>query len=59
VARDDPAALADGIEALLGDAGLQEAYRARAPAHLRRHTPDRVAQDYLQVLTDACLAGAR
>ena len=59
VARDDPAALADGIEALLGDAAQQEVYRARAPAHLRRHTPDRVARDYLQVLSDACLAGAR
>ncbi len=59
VARDDPAALADGIEALLGDAALRETYRARAPAHLRRHTPDRVAKDYLQVLTDACVAGAR
>ena len=59
VARDDPAALADGIEALLGDAGLRETYRSRAPAHLRRHAPDRIARDYLQVLTDACLAGAR
>ena len=59
VARDDPAALADGIEALLADAGLQETYRARAPAHLRRHTPERIATDYLRVLTDACLAGAR
>ena len=59
VARDDPAALADGIESLLGDAGLQESYRARAPTHLRRHTPDRVARDYLQVISDACVAGAR
>ena len=59
VVRDDAAALADGIEALLGDVGLQESYRARAAAHLRRHTPDRVSKDYLQVLTDACLAGAR
>ena len=59
VARDDPVALADAIEALLGDAGLQQRYLARAPAHLRRHTPERVANDYLQVLTDACVAGAR
>ncbi|MEO5690217.1 MAG: glycosyltransferase family 4 protein [Burkholderiaceae bacterium] len=59
VARDDPVALADGIEALLGDAGLQESYRARAPDHLRRHTPDRIAKDYLQVLANACIAGAR
>ncbi len=59
VARDDAAALADGIEALLGDDGLQEAYRARAPDHLLRHTPERVADDYLRVLTDACLASAR
>lgn len=59
VARDDPAALADGIQALLGDAGLQDDYRGRAAAHLKRHTPERVARDYLQVLSDACLAGAR
>jgi glycosyltransferase involved in cell wall biosynthesis len=59
VARDDPAALADGIQALLANPGLQEDCRARAPAHLARHTPDRVARDYLQVLSDACLAGAR
>ena len=59
VARDDPAALADGIQALLGDARLQEDYRARASAHLGRHTPDRIARDYLQVISDACLAGAR
>ena len=58
VARDDPAALADGIQALLGDARLREDYRARASDHLLRHTPDRVARDYLRVLSDACLAGA-
>ena len=59
VARDDAAALADGIAALLGDAGLQEDFRARAPEHLRRHTRERIGQDYLRVLTDACVAGAR
>ncbi len=59
VARDDPAALADAIQALLADAGLRERYRARAATHLGRHTPDRVATDYLRALSDACLAGAR
>ena len=59
VARDDVAALADGIESLLGDAGLQDGFRARAPEHLRRHTRERIGQDYLRVLTDACVAGAR
>ena len=59
VARDDAVALANGIERLLADDDLRETYRARAPAHLSRHTPDRIANDYLQVLTDACLAGAR
>jgi glycogen(starch) synthase len=59
VARDDAAALAEGIESLLADAGLQETYRARAAAHLERHTPDSVARDYLEVLSDACLAAAR
>jgi glycosyltransferase involved in cell wall biosynthesis len=59
VARDDPAALASGIEALLGDAGLREALQARAADHLRRHTPERIARDYLQVFDDACRAGAR
>ena len=56
VARDDPAALADAIESLLGNTGLRDTYRMRAAAHLRRHTPDRVGKDYLQVLTDACSA---
>jgi glycogen(starch) synthase len=59
VERDDPAALAEGIQALLADAGLRERFRARAAAHLCRHTPDRVASDYLRTLSDACVAAAR
>lgn len=59
VERDDPAALADGIERLLGDVALRDRYRARAAAHLARHTPGRVADDYLKVISDACAAGAR
>ena len=58
VERDDPGALADGIQLLLGDASRLQAWRDCADAHLRRHTPDRIAQDYLQVLTDACAAGS-
>ena len=59
VARDDPGALADGIQALLADEALQAAYRGLAAAHLTRHTPDRVSRDYLQVISDACAAGSR
>ncbi len=59
VARDDPASLANGLQALLGDEALQAAYRACAAAHLMRHTPDRVSRDYLQVISDACAAASR
>lgn len=48
------AALATGIDALLGDHEAIEHFRQQAAAHLERHTPDRVARDYLQVITDAC-----
>jgi glycosyltransferase involved in cell wall biosynthesis len=58
VARDDPAALAEAIETLLCDATLRDDYRRRANIHLARHTPDRVARDYLRVLTDACASHA-
>ena len=54
VPRGDSEALAFGIEQLLGDSAAMECYRARAASHLERHTPDRVARDYLQVITDAC-----
>lgn len=50
----DVDALARAIEALLGDLPRIEHLRSAAPAHLERHTPDRVARDYLHVITDAC-----
>jgi glycogen(starch) synthase len=58
VARDDPTALAQGIETLLGDETLLQAYRTRAAAHLARHTPERVAADYLRVFSEACATHA-
>lgn len=59
VARDDPAALAQAIETLLGEDSVLAAYRARAAAHLARHTREHVAADYLRVLTDASVVRAR
>lgn len=53
VARGDPEALAQGIEALLGDPALRDRYRAEAPSHLARHTRERVARDYLRLIDDA------
>ena len=58
VPRGDREALAQGINALLGDTASRARYRARAAAHLERHTPDRVSRDYLQVITDACRTAA-
>jgi glycogen synthase len=58
VPRGDSEALALGIEQLLGDSAAMECYRAKAASHLERHTPDRVARDYLQVITDACSTAA-
>ncbi len=45
--------LANGIDALLGDPESLDHYRHQVAPHLERHTRDRVARDYLQVLTDA------
>ena len=53
VAPRDAAALAQAIEALLGDPPALDRHRALAPAHLARHTRERVAGDYLQILSDA------
>lgn len=50
----DSQALAQAIEELLGDAELLNRLRAAGPVHLARHTRDRVARDYLQVMADAC-----
>jgi glycosyltransferase involved in cell wall biosynthesis len=49
----DSQALAQAIEELLGDAELLNRLSAAGPAHLARHTRDRVARDYLQVMADA------
>ena len=53
VPRGDCEALALGISALIGNPAALEHYRAGASAHLERHTRDRVARDYLQVIDDA------
>lgn len=50
--------LANGIDALLGDPESLDHYRHQVAVHLERHTRDRVARDYLQVLTDACRSHA-
>ena len=53
VPRGDIEALAQGISELVGQPAALERYRAGAAAHLARHTRDRVARDYLQVIDDA------
>ncbi|MDL2336845.1 MAG: glycosyltransferase family 4 protein, partial [Pseudomonadota bacterium] len=50
----DVDALARAIDELLGDTTRLERLRSTAPAHLERHTRDRVARDYLQIINDAC-----
>lgn len=53
VTRGDSEALAQGISELINQPAVLERYRAGAAAHLARHTRDRVARDYLQVIDDA------
>jgi glycogen(starch) synthase len=50
----DSQALAQAIERLLDDPALLNRLRAAGTTHLARHTRDRVARDYLQVMADAC-----
>jgi glycosyltransferase involved in cell wall biosynthesis len=50
----DSQALAQAIEELLDDPALLNRLRAASAIHLQRHTRDRVARDYLQVMADAC-----
>jgi glycosyltransferase involved in cell wall biosynthesis len=50
----DIQALAQAIEELLDDPALVNRLRAAGTTHLARHTRDRVARDYLQVMADAC-----
>ena len=53
VARGDREAMAAGIEALISAPAARERYRAEAAGHLARHTRERVARQYLQVIEDA------
>ena len=53
VPRGDPEALAQGVGKLIGNSAVLERYRDGAAAHLGRHTRDRVAHDYLQVIDHA------
>jgi len=53
VARGDSGALARGIDKLIGNAAMIDRYRIGVTAHLERHTPERVARAYLQVIEDA------
>ena len=50
----DSQALAQAIEQLLDDPALLNRLRTAGTTHLARHTRDRVARDYLQVMADAC-----
>jgi glycosyltransferase involved in cell wall biosynthesis len=54
VAQGDRDALALVIDELLGHPGALDGYRAAASAHLERHGRDRIARDYLQVISDVC-----
>ncbi|MFM9916343.1 MAG: glycosyltransferase family 4 protein [Rhizobacter sp.] len=47
-------ALARAIDGLLGNSTQMEHLRSAAPAHLERHTRDRVARDYLHIISDVC-----
>ena len=58
VAKADAAALAEGIEALLGDPQELRRLRAGTRSHLARHSRERVALDYLRIIDDACRAHA-
>lgn len=51
--RGDVLAWADGLQRLLRDPALYEACLNEAPAHLERHTRERVAKNYLDVLGHA------
>lgn len=55
-AKGDPAALAAALASLLRDDGKIRQLRAHADAHLARHDPDRVAQAYLEILSEVCAA---
>jgi glycosyltransferase involved in cell wall biosynthesis len=52
--KGDRDALAKAIDDLLGREASLDAFHAAAPAHLERHGRDRVARDYLQVISDVC-----
>lgn len=58
VEKGNPRALADGIDALLNDAGLRRRLRAGTTGHLARHSRERVARAYLRIIDDACRAHA-
>jgi glycosyltransferase involved in cell wall biosynthesis len=49
----DSQALAQAIEELLDDLALLNRLRTAGTTHLARHTRDRVARDYLQVMANA------
>lgn len=53
VERADPRALAHALEELVDNEALLQRYRDLAPAHLARHTRERVSEAYLQVLERA------
>jgi glycogen(starch) synthase len=55
----DFAALASVLEGLLRDPQRQAALRTRARAHLGRHVPARVAQDYLRIFNLALASRGR
>ena len=58
VARGDAVALADEITSLVHDDEALAALLVGAPSHLERHTRDRAARAYLDVVHDACRAHA-
>lgn len=53
VPRGDRDALAQAIIVLVGNPAALDRYRTAAATHLARHTRDRIARDYLQVIADA------
>ena len=54
VTKGDPQAWARAMAELSADGEMRATLRQRAPAHLARHRPERIARDYLDLIGAAC-----
>jgi glycosyltransferase involved in cell wall biosynthesis len=53
VPRNDARSLAEALRQLVSDEPARRALLAQAPEHLARHTRDRVARRYLEIIERA------